>query len=1130
MAISVPRSIEQFAQAVFGSSWSTSPIDESYVDRAYGVLEAHPPIVTLERRVDGAAVRARFSDGAFAQVNLVDELTMRRLNLACSRCGHYCVHVCATLLHLENIYERTVEPPPDNASLWRQTLRELADATAPEGLPVSMRVGGGVAQQQTLMAPGLVLETVGGDGDERDSLRFRPVLYETTDQRSRRRMSTAVWVSPHYDLEPVPAGGWDVAVARHLLPLLMRRRDQAGARLLDRASQSSRHAAEHPHAGLSIGDAKAEGHLLALLDTLPIFWAGVHQPIEYARGARVHLHWTRAADGCQRARLSVAVNAEGDLKHVGEGSVFKLFERALFVLDDRRGCYLLDEPYSLVATLQRCPPLPDDCAGEVRQKLATLTQPWRLALPETPYRARETNAPARGIVKVSGTGGIPALDVTFSYDGHSVDGRGFVAYEERDDAQGRVRIHRDRIAEERIRKRVEEISLTQFERARNEARWQKLPRADVDDLGLRAAQLLADDPDIDLVFEDCTPVAVVRDAVDVFGEISPLSTDQWLEFGIGCEIDGRRIDLLPVLRKMIGAGQLALDASGDEDGDQWIDIGDRTLVSVPVAKLRSMVAPIVEWLDRSAGGVAAAEGGRIRLRTAAVGVLEGLSASSGVVLRTDAQIQAMVDRLRSRRGEVSVPDAFVGTLRDYQMEGLRWLAFLADFGFGGILADDMGLGKTVQVIAHVLCERERGRLEGPVLVVVPLSVVGQWRDRIAQFAPSLKVLTLVGQRRANGFARIHEHDIVISTYQLICRDSDALHAVEFGLLVWDETRNVKNPTAQASKALRDIRAKRRLAVGGTPLENNLLELWANIDAAEPGVLGNRDQFTRLFRTPIEKRQDAGALERLQARIAPLILRRTKAEVALELPLLQEEVVHVQMVGRQRELYEILRVMVSNEILELLQKEGLTDGGMVALARLLRLRQVCVSPEVLPKPLPVKGRVESCKEEWFCDNVPTLIADGRRVLVFSYFAEVISQLAGHAERMGIDYSVLVGGMSPDRRESEVRRFQDGETRLFFLTYGTGGEALDLWRADTVIHYEPFWNPQREHQASSRAHRGGNTAERVYVYKLIVQGTLEEAIVDLQRRKEALANAVLDGGSTDNAQVTEADIRRMLQPIS
>nr|WP_281376078.1 DEAD/DEAH box helicase [Halomonas cerina] len=462
------------------------------------------------------------------------------------------------------------------------------------------------------------------------------------------------------------------------------------------------------------------------------------------------------------------------------------------------------------------------------------------------------------------------------------------------------------------------------------------------------------------------------------------------------------------------------------------------------------------------------------------------------------------------------------------------MRFLSELETGGILADDMGLGKTVQVLAHLLDERARGTLAGPVLVVAPTSLVGNWCAETARFAPDLEVLALQGgkaQRHRQIEGALPGADLVVTTYPLLIRDLERLREVAFGLLVLDEAQAIKNAASQTARAVRELDARRALAMTGTPLENHLGELWAQLDAVAPGALGSQQWFGQHFRTPIEKEGDVVLRQRLSRRIAPLMLRRTKQQVLAELPEKTESRREITLSGSQRELYESLRLAQHQRVQQAIAERGLAGSGIVMLDALLKLRQVCCDPRLVKLDSAKKVR-RSAKLDQLRELLPPLIEEGRRILVFSQFTEMLSRIGQSLERDGIPYTTLTGDTPGKTRTQRVALFQQGEIPVFLISLKAGGTGLNLTAADTVIHYDPWWNPAVEAQATGRAHRLGQQ-NPVFVYKLVCAGTVEERILDLQARKADLAASILEGGTEskgDGPLFDEEDLALLFAPVA
>jgi SNF2 family DNA or RNA helicase len=461
----------------------------------------------------------------------------------------------------------------------------------------------------------------------------------------------------------------------------------------------------------------------------------------------------------------------------------------------------------------------------------------------------------------------------------------------------------------------------------------------------------------------------------------------------------------------------------------------------------------------------------------------------------------------------------------YQREGLNWMQYLRERNLSGVLADDMGLGKTVQALAHILVEKESGRLDRPVLVVLPTTLVHNWREEAKKFAPDLRVLDLHGPQRKERFDQIDEHDLVLTTYPLLWRDQAMLSLHEYHLLILDEAQIVKNVATKAAKGIRDLRARHRLCLTGTPLENHLGELWAQFDFLLPGFLGAQKDFTKRWRTPIEKYDDSVRRDLLVRRIRPFMLRRRKDEVAKELPQKTTIVRTVALEGAQRDLYETVRIAMQEKVRMAVADQGLARSHIVVLEALLKLRQVCCDPALVK--LARAGRVEeSAKLDLLLDMLPELLEEGRRVLLFSQFTGMLAIIAAALDEAGLPYVTLTGDTTD--RITPVTRFQGGEVPLFLISLKAGGVGLNLTAADTVIHYDPWWNPAAENQATDRAHRIGQL-KPVFVYKLIVAGSIEERIVAMQGRKAALADSILREDAAGAAKFSAEDIEALLAPM-
>ncbi|WP_280553649.1 DEAD/DEAH box helicase [Halomonas sp. 25-S5] len=610
------------------------------------------------------------------------------------------------------------------------------------------------------------------------------------------------------------------------------------------------------------------------------------------------------------------------------------------------------------------------------------------------------------------------------------------------------------------------------------------------------------------------------------GELEPAGNG-WFDLALDIEVEGQRMNLLPILRHLLKDPDFPLEAPRDEPQEaSWaLALDDQRRLVLPLSRLRSLMAPILDWLNDESDPEAA-----LQLPVSAAERIAPLAEHERWAGRED--VAALAQRLKALPASLPAPAGFMGELRDYQARGIAWLRFLSELGTGGILADDMGLGKTVQVLAHLLDERVRGALEGPVLVVAPTSLVGNWCAEAARFAPGLEVLALQGgkaQRQHQIEKALPHADLVVTTYPLLIRDVARLREMAFGLLVLDEAQAIKNAASQTARAVRELDAKRALAMTGTPLENHLGELWAQLDAVAPGALGSQQWFGQHFRTPIEKEGDVALSQRLSRRIAPLMLRRTKQQVLTELPDKTESCREITLAGSQRELYESLRLAQHQRVQQAIAERGLAGSGIVMLDALLKLRQVCCDPRLV-KLESARQTKRSAKLEQLRELLPPLIEEGRRILVFSQFTEMLALIGEALEKDGIPFTSLTGDTPGKTRTQRVALFQQGEIPVFLISLKAGGTGLNLTAADTVIHYDPWWNPAVEAQATGRAHRMGQQ-NPVFVYKLVCAGTVEERILELQARKADLAASILESGSerrSDGPLFDEEDLALLFAP--
>lgn len=527
---------------------------------------------------------------------------------------------------------------------------------------------------------------------------------------------------------------------------------------------------------------------------------------------------------------------------------------------------------------------------------------------------------------------------------------------------------------------------------------------------------------------------------------------------------------------------------------------------------------------------------RTAMRLAAQAGPDGAAAQEGQVapgalvagVSGEGWIADLLERLQqpARIEPVAAPRGLRATLRPYQERGFHWLAFLRRYGMGAILADDMGLGKTIQIIALLLHEREEGLTDRPTLLVCPVSLVGNWRRELSRFAPGLRVLIHHGSGRAGEGElrqRALEYDLVITTYALAARDEAELSQVQWAGLVVDEAQNLKNPSAKHAQALRRLTAGYRIAMTGTPVENQLGDLWALFQFANPGLLGSQEDFRKRFALPIERDKDQAAAEWLRSLIQPFMLRRVKTDPTIidDLPEKQERSVYVNLTLEQAALYE---AVVQQTIDRSLGLAGIARHGAV-LSGLTRLKQICNHPAgLVDDGGPMEGR--SGKLDRLTEMLEEVLAAGDSALIFTQFARFGARLREYlARRFGCAVHFLDGSVDRMERERLIQSFQAGEAPIFVLSLKAGGVGLNLTRANHVFHFDRWWNPAVEDQATDRAFRIGQT-QRVMVHRLVTAGTLEERIDELLTEKRQLSGQVVGTGESWLGDLSTEDLRRLI----
>ncbi len=737
--------------------------------------------------------------------------------------------------------------------------------------------------------------------------------------------------------------------------------------------------------------------------------------------------------------------------------------------------------------------------------------------------------PARGLIQAQ---------LRFDYDGHRGwwAGQGSLVLVEA--PSGRCLLQRDAEAELDAITRLTELGLRSVDQGLfvipgNTPQQHWLHWADEDFRCLREAgfELTLDDALNNwITYADTLDVKLAAQGGDDEQDGEEGVTSPWFDLSLGMEINGVRHNILPWLPTLITqAGASGRDPiSGQPEIPPFMflpNADDTGFIRLPTEPLKPWLAALLELVgDRTHDF----SGDSLKLSR-----FDALRASAalgeGAVWEGAQALRNLVRQLKGNAPvpEVPVPQSVQAILRPYQQQGLSWLQFLREHALSGILADDMGLGKTLQTLVHIQVEKDAGRLDRPALIIAPVSLMGNWRRETERFCPQLRCLVIHGKDRHEVAASMAEFDVVIAPYSLLQRDRERWLKAKWHLVVLDEAQNIKNANTYAAQVAGELRTRHRLCLSGTPMENHLGEIWSLFHFLMPGFLGSQKRFTELFRHPIEKQGDPDRLTQLRARVTPFMLRRTKALVAAELPPKVETVMRVELSGKQADLYETIRLGMEKTVREALNTKGLAKSQITILDALLKLRQVCCDPHLLKLAAAQKVK-SSAKLEQLMELLPEMLAEGRRILLFSQFTSMLSLIEAELIKRDIAWVKLTG--QSQNRDALIEQFTSGQVPLFLISLKAGGTGLNLPQADTVIHYDPWWNPAVENQATDRAHRIGQT-QSVWVVKLVAQGTIEERILALQERKAALADSMYSGAvGRKQPLFTEGDLAELLKPLS
>jgi len=614
----------------------------------------------------------------------------------------------------------------------------------------------------------------------------------------------------------------------------------------------------------------------------------------------------------------------------------------------------------------------------------------------------------------------------------------------------------------------------------------------------------------------------IQDYDELYEDLQDRDND-WLKFDLGITVEGKRISLIPAIAAAIASGMYqGYDFPTDPDARIPIPLDeDNHFINFPAQRFRDILEKIADLFGHIN------DDGEIELpKLRAATLVDELD-----LARTDETLNDLAKlgrKLKEIKGlpKTRVPRNLAAQLRDYQIEGFRWLQFLAAHQLNGVLADDMGLGKTVQTLAHILAEKNSKRNNKlPTLVVAPTSVIPNWRAEAARFTPSLKVLQLHGTDRSEQFKQIAKHDIVITSYSLLQRDEKTHTKQQYHLVILDESQYIKNAATKTTKVAYKLKAKHRVCLSGTPMENHLGELWSTFNFLMPGLLQSNKSFNSTFRHPIERHGDAAAQISLHRRVGPLILRRTKGVVAKELPPKTVIPHYITLNDAQVDLYETVRASMDKRVRDAVKKQGFSRSHILILEALLKLRQICCHPQLL-KLDAAQEITSSAKLDYLSQLLETLIEEERRILIFSQFTSMLAHIEDHLTAHGTPFVKITG--STKDRQTPVEQFQSGKVPIFLISLKAGGTGLNLTAADTVIHYDPWWNPAAENQATDRAYRIGQD-KPVFVHKLICQGTIEEHIQRLQQKKSKLVESLLSE-SNNKLTLDQETLSGLLAPIA
>ena len=616
---------------------------------------------------------------------------------------------------------------------------------------------------------------------------------------------------------------------------------------------------------------------------------------------------------------------------------------------------------------------------------------------------------------------------------------------------------------------------------------------------------------------------------NIEADVKENDSHDFFSIGLNIEVDGEVIPAFPLLQSAIEQLPKAMLTGSEDDLDPstplYVDIENGRFIALPYERVKPLIQQFVELFVPGA----LERDGTLKLSRFQGHQTLSILDDQGIMTRGADKLRELAAKLQDFSGIKDVPQAksLQAELRAYQHQGVNWMQFLREYQLAGILADDMGLGKTVQTLAHLAIEKEQGRMKGPCLIVAPTSVIFNWSNEIKKFTPSLSHVVIHGPRRHIDLEKLDEVDLIITSYALLGKDVEHYQPLSLYYLILDEAQYIKNPKTKVYESILKLPAQHKLCLTGTPMENHLGEFWSQFNFLLPGFLGGHRQFTKLFKTPIQTHGDQERKVILNQRIKPFILRRTKEKIAKELPKKTEIVQTVRVEGKQAELYESVRLTMDSRLNQIIAEKGISRSQIEILDALLKLRQVCCHPQLLSLES-ARNVTQSAKLELLLEMLEELLDEGRKILLFSQFTSMLSIIEDELNKRQMPYLKLTGATKD--RQSLVDKFQAGESPIFLISLRAGGVGLNLTAADTVIHYDPWWNPAVENQATDRAHRIGQD-KPVFVYKLIVENSIEEKIQQIQQEKAELAEALLSEEVSDGKlSLTNDVLQSLLAPLS